>query len=135
MPRCQAGLLITIGDMANGAVRASLRSLYLSTKMRVTRVLWTLAGVALGGVFLLAQDSVSQSPEVCFSTKDRDHVRELTYAAIDQAFQQHVGLLFSVWVKDFTPEPKRAVVGMANGISAYRRARDNAAKWNPQICS
>jgi hypothetical protein len=58
----------------------------------------------------------------------------LTTAAIDDAYKDHVSHLFTVWLKDYSPEPKRAMAGMANGISAYQRAQLNALNWKPPIC-
>jgi hypothetical protein len=76
----------------------------------------------------------SAPTEACFTEDNREHVRALTLAAIEQAFSAHVSNLYSVWLKDFSPEPTRATVGMANGLSAYHRARANAMQWNPPLC-
>jgi len=65
----------------------------------------------------------------------RDKIRELTAAAIDQAFQDHVGHLFDVWLKDTSDDqPSRAAKGMQNWIGAYLRAQRDLKRWNPPIC-
>jgi hypothetical protein len=76
----------------------------------------------------------SETRTPCFNAKDREHIRELTLAAIDRGLEMHVIKLFDIWLKDFSPEPTRAVAGMANGIGAYRRATANALSWNPPTC-
>lgn len=93
-------------------------------------LVFAVAMLALG-IFRAVQ---AESAVLCFSERDREHVRELTLMAINQAFTDHVENLFSVWVKDFSPEPKRAMAGMANGISAFHRARANAMQWSPPLC-
>jgi hypothetical protein len=88
-------------------------------------------------VLLLVLEQSPSQPQrtpVCHSMQERDRIRELTMAAIDQALMNHVAKLFDVWLKDFSPEPTQATRGMANGISAYRRATANAMKWDPPIC-
>ena len=72
--------------------------------------------------------------ETCVDVKTRDRIRELSLSAIDQALYAHVMNLYDVWLKDPSQQPQRAKVGMANGISAYRRARADALAWNPETC-
>jgi hypothetical protein len=90
--------------------------------------------VLIISIVLLA-DLRSQVPEPCMTADDQARIRELTFDAIDEAFQKHVHLLFEVWLKDFSPEPKRVTAGMRIGISAYRRARANARQWSAPVCS
>ena len=76
----------------------------------------------------------SKTSEQCFSAEDRDYAREISLGAIDHALANHVTNLFSIWLKDFHPEPSRAMAGMDNGLSAYARARANAKAWDPPLC-
>lgn len=85
-------------------------------------------------MFELSLVLVVAAAEPCIPLRDREHIRALTLQAIDQALMGHVAKLFDVWLKDFSPEPKRATAGMANGINAYKRARNNALQWDPPIC-
>jgi hypothetical protein len=92
------------------------------------------AGLILFALFGIAGSASSEPPVACIDTKTRDRIRELSLNAIDQALHAHVVHLYDIWLKDFSPEPQRAMLGMANGINAYQRARANALAWNPVIC-
>ena len=106
------------------------------TKMTLaSALLMTLAfALLILGIYRAITAAQAQPAPACVTQLDRDRIHALTIEAIDQAFMDHVNNLFSVWVKDYAPEPKRAMVGMANGISAYRRAVANANGWKPMIC-
>lgn len=76
-----------------------------------------------------------QAPAVCVSNEvERERIRQHTYEGIDEGFKKHVSLLFDVWVKDATHQPRRAKTGIQNGISAYVRAKADAAAWAPPLC-
>jgi len=91
-------------------------------------------GLILYALFGLVGYASSEPQGTCVDAKTRDRIRELSLNAIDQALHAHVVHLYDIWLKDYSPEPKRAMVGMANGINAYQRARANALAWNPVIC-
>ena len=91
-------------------------------------------GMMLFGVYRAITAVAAQTAEACVSQKTYDNINSLTLSAIDHAFSDQVMLLYSVWLKDYSPEPKRATAGMANNISAYQRARANALSWQPVIC-
>jgi hypothetical protein len=76
----------------------------------------------------------SQGLEPCLAPDEQARVRVLALAAIDDSFKLHVGNLFVVWMRDYSPEPERATAGMSRGISAYRRARANAQQWSMPTC-
>lgn len=100
---------------------------------------WSLGLLAFALALLLfgiirAIDPASGEPTACIQRDDRDRINVLTREAIDQAFRDQVAHLFTVWLKDPAPEPKRAMAGMANSISAYQRARANAEAWRPAEC-
>jgi hypothetical protein len=42
--------------------------------------------------------------------------------------------VFEIWMKDTADQPRRAKVGMHEGIDAYVRSRADALKWNPPRC-
>jgi len=86
------------------------------------------------GIFWALAAAQPQAAAPCFTDQDRQHVATLTRAAIDTAFQAHVQKLFDVWISDPTEQPRRAMTGMANGLSAYQRAQANAQAWKPEIC-
>jgi len=106
------------------------------TKMyAVSAVLMALAfGLLALGIHRAITAAHSQPISACVTQKDYDRIRQLSVNAIDQAFGEQVVHLYAVWLKDFDPEPKRAVVGMANNISAYQRAMANSNAWRPVIC-
>jgi hypothetical protein len=91
-------------------------------------------GLMLLDYFQVVDFARSQAVPACVSAQDQEYIRALTNSAIDSAFQAHVMKLYDVWLKDYSPEPKRAMGGMANGISAYQRAYANAKQWQPQVC-
>jgi hypothetical protein len=86
------------------------------------------------GLLLFLPDATPSAPAQCVDDRTREEIRTLTLEAIDIGLKEHVSHLFEVWVRDPAEQPKRAMVGMQNGISAYLRARQNALAWNPPIC-
>lgn len=94
----------------------------------VITILLTLALLAL------LEEREAKSESTCVSAEHSEAIRKLTLEGIDEAFKAHVRLLFDVWMKDHSQQPKRAQVGIANGISAYIRAQADALKWSPPVC-
>ena len=91
-------------------------------------------GLLLFGILRMIDAARGQTSNPCVSQSDYERIGVLTLAAIDSAFKDQVGHLFTVWLKDPAPEPARATRGMGNAISAYQRARANAAAWQPVVC-
>jgi hypothetical protein len=85
-------------------------------------------------VLALVEEAPSEPRLQCVDERTREELRALTLQAIDTGLKEHVSHLFEVWVRDPAEQPKRATVGMQNGISAYLRARQNALAWNPPSC-
>jgi hypothetical protein len=42
--------------------------------------------------------------------------------ALDSALKEHVANLFTVWMRDATDQPNRAIVGANKAIAAWRQA-------------
>ena len=100
------------------------------------------AGVALGatvgmvGALVVCSGfAASEAKTACVSDEDRVTIRRLAIDGIDAAFRKHVEGLFDVWMKDLSDQPRRARVGMQNGINAYARARAYVVAWTPEVCS
>ena len=89
--------------------------------------------VLLVGTFLYAQSAPPPVP-ACVTDEDRVHIRAQVLAAIDDAFRENVGHLFTGWLKDPHQQPARASAGMQSSIVAYQRARADALKWTPESC-
>jgi hypothetical protein len=85
-------------------------------------------------LLMFLPDSSAPAPAPCVDDRMREEIRTLTLEAVDTGLKEHVAHLFEVWVRDPAEQPKRATVGMQNGISAYLRARQNALLWNPPSC-
>ena len=98
----------------------------------------TLVFVGAGVVLLVLVREVtiarSQVPMPCFLIQERDRLMQLAHEGVDDAFKEHVKGLFGVWVRDPAEQPKRAMTGMAIGLSAYHRAKANIRAWEPEIC-
>jgi hypothetical protein len=73
-------------------------------------------------------------PDPCMSDEARERVRELVLQGIEVGLQDHIKHVFTLWIKDDTEQPKRAITGMHAGIRAYTWARAAALKWNPPRC-
>ena len=83
----------------------------------------------------LVESGVSQVKVSCASKEAQVQIQRLTERALDQAFQQHIALLFDVWMKNPNHEQlNRAKVGVQNGIAGYLRAQNDAAAWLPPTC-
>jgi hypothetical protein len=72
----------------------------------------------------------------CIDPTERERVRELALAGIDDGLKRSMTHLFEVWQKDPEHEqPKRAQVGTTNAINAHNRARKLALAWDPPTCT
>jgi hypothetical protein len=71
---------------------------------------------------------------VCAEPEMAEQVRGVLTAGLDDALHDHVKQMFSVWMKDETGQPERAARGVRQAVSAYIRARDKLATWQPVPC-
>ena len=53
-------------------------------------------------------------------TRDDEYIRQQLLAAADEALRDRIINLFEVWMKDPTDQPRRALLGAHNAVSAYR---------------
>jgi hypothetical protein len=86
-------------------------------------------------VYDLASAEAQSQSHTCLGPEEREHLRALTLKAIDQAYENQIGRLFEVWMKDSHEQPKRAINGTQIAISAHMRARNNAYNWDPPSCN
>jgi hypothetical protein len=90
--------------------------------------------IAIGAV-VVGVTAASQPSEPCVESEAmREQVRAVVLDGIDQAMRAHIMKVFDIWMRDSSEQPRRAVTGTHIGISAYRRSRANALKWDPPIC-
>ena len=94
-----------------------------------------LLAVLLTGMIAVAVRSEPIPAEPCMDAESRERVRNLVVESIDAGLKNHVVKVFDIWMKDPSDQPRRAIVGMHEGISAYVRSRANALKWAPPLCS
>ncbi len=85
-------------------------------------------------VIALLDGAESKVEQVCVDPTEREALRELALAGIDEGYKKQVSLLFEIWVKDPHDQPQRAKVGLTNAINAYVRARRDALAWAPGHC-
>lgn len=74
------------------------------------------------------------SAQQCVGSDQREHIRALALQGIDQGFKDKVAHLFDIWTSDPQDQPKRAIVGMSQALSAYHRAIENTMRWHPPEC-
>jgi hypothetical protein len=89
-------------------------------------------------VVLLLGSVVEARAQVSLACKDsqtQEQVRKVVLEGIDQGLRNQTVRVFDIWMKDASEQPKRALTGMDAAISAYVRARANALKWSPPLCS
>jgi hypothetical protein len=86
------------------------------------------------GYGLASAKSQIIQPEICMDEATRERIRDIVLEGIDEALKEHTKHIFSIWLKDSTDQPRRAVTGMATGIRAYLGSRANALKWMPPVC-
>jgi hypothetical protein len=72
--------------------------------------------------------------EICVSAEDRERVRAIVLQGIDDGLKQQATHMYEVWLQDNTEQPRRAVSGLQNGITAYIYSRAAALRWNPRPC-
>lgn len=82
----------------------------------------------------LAHDAQSKV-DVCVTSEQRDHIREVMLKAVDNALDNQIDKLFANWVLDNTGQPKRAQVGTNNAIRAFIVARAAVLNWDPHECT
>lgn len=92
------------------------------------------AVVVLVLALLLVQSDATEPPEPCMDDESRERVRGLIIDAIDTALKNQVQKVFEIWMKDPADQPRRAKIGMHDGIDAYVRSRAQALRWNPPTC-
>ena len=85
-------------------------------------------------VALALIESHSETKAECVSQEDKDRIIRLSERGVEAGFQQHVAKLYTIWTQDDHEQPKRAKVGIQNGISSYIRAKADIALWLPRIC-
>jgi hypothetical protein len=95
---------------------------------------WEEDETARPGYGLASAESQIIQPEICMDEATRERIRDLVLEGIDEALKEHTKHIFSIWLKDSTDQPRRAVTGMATGIRAYLGSRANALKWMPPVC-
>lgn len=102
----------------------------------ITRVLVGVATIIVTLMVLayLDRDVQSKTEDVCVDEKEREMVREIALAGINEGYKRHVTLLFEVWVKDPAEQPRRAKTGLQVAIGAWVRARRDALIWAPEQC-
>src|SRR5262245_15953585 len=99
------------------------------------RIALVIAIVVVILVLFMAVD-VGGEPKPASSPYEERFV-QLDREAIEKAYVEHMIALFSVWVKDYSDAPPRAVKGAANARNAYTRAmteidrRDAALQRRP----
>jgi len=70
----------------------------------------------------------------CMDVETAERVRGIMHDGIDQALKNHAVNIFSVWQKDPTDQPRRAITGMTNAINAYTGAREAVKNWKSLRC-
>jgi hypothetical protein len=70
----------------------------------------------------------------CMDPTERERIRDLVLKGIDDGLRGQIQLLFEVWVKDLSDQPRRAMVGTNNAVNAHVRARKQAIEWDPPSC-
>jgi hypothetical protein len=84
---------------------------------------------------LFERDAEGKVNYDCTDPTERERIRELALAGIDDGLKQAMSHLFEVWQKDpNTQQPQRAQVGTTNAINAHIRARSLALAWQPPTC-
>ena len=69
------------------------------------------------GLTLSTSVQAQPSPE---PKRDDEYIRQLLLSAADQALQDQINLLFSVWMRSTEDQPRRALVGAHQAVNAYR---------------
>lgn len=74
------------------------------------------------------------SERECFTEEVREEVRTIMIDAVNHALHDQIKSLFAVWMRDERGQPDRASVGIAQALSAYKHAREQAEEWSPPVC-
>ena len=82
----------------------------------------------------LVPGGMPQPEDLCMSNEDRERIRVILLAAVEEALKDQVVHLFEVWMRDARDQPERARQGVRNAIDAALRARQSVINWNPQPC-
>ena len=90
--------------------------------------------LAVGGLIYDESSPAQPAAPTCVTDEDRVHIRAQVLIAVDDAFRENIGHLFTSWLKDPHQQPARASAGMQSSIVAYQRARADALKWSPASC-
>ena len=72
--------------------------------------------------------------ECVASVEDREKLRGMMLESFDEAFKLHAHNLYLNWLKDYQPNPDRALKGMVNNRHAWIRTRKYGRAYNPAIC-
>jgi len=106
-----------------------------TTRDRIIGLIVGLVTVAITLIILALFEAKSETREICMDAEMRDRIRKLALEGHDEAFKNHAGHLFSVYLRNPDDIPNRAQVGTQNSIRAYVRVRELALKWNPPPCT
>jgi hypothetical protein len=91
------------------------------------------ATIVAAGVWA-AQSSKAALVIQCMDAETAERVRDIMHDGIDQGLKNHAVSIFSVWQKDPTDQPRRAITGMTNAINAYAGSREAVKNWKPLRC-
>jgi len=101
----------------------------------VVIVLVILFALALLGYLSGRWEAEAKVQVDCMDPTERERIRDLVLKGIDDGLQGQIQLLFEVWVKDLSDQPRRAMVGTNNAVNAHVRARKQAVMWDPPLCA
>ena len=110
------------------------------TKMTVaSAVLMALAfGLLAFGIYrviTVAHGQDMTAPGECVaSDEDREKLRNLSLEAFDEAFKLHAHQLYLNWMREYQPNPERALKGMINNRHAWITTRAIGRAYNPPLC-
>ena len=108
--------------------------------MNQVRFIGIIVGILTVAATLLViawlDDVEAKIPYDCVDPTERERVRDLVLAGVDDGLKKAMTHLFDVWQKDpNTEQPRRAQVGTTNAVNAHNRARKLALAWDPPSCS
>ena len=90
--------------------------------LKNTRVIGTIVSIIVVVIILgiyacvAVDDTQAESSDVPWTPR----LIELHKQALDDAYKKHVGLLYDIWMKDYSEgQPKRAITGATNARRAY----------------
>lgn len=110
-------------------------SVFRMTKERWVGLAVIVITVLLTMMVLAVLDAEGKVPYDCVDPTERERVRDLALAGIDDGLKKSMTHLFDVWQKDpATEQPKRAQAGTTNAVNAHNRARKLVLAWDPPPC-